>query len=305
MFNRKLILPILIVIVIVLLSSQFLTASWNKNIVALATMRSLLTNDSTELHESEQALSSLRQDRNCRKDWFQGLVYNALGDPVSRDQFWKNAICCSKSYTPLVRAEEPEDFKLAEFAVKTQPEQAEAWFWLAEIQATNAPEQAIDAYWQGLKRQPHDENAWIQLGNLMAALDTQVALRKYEQLEIDQLASKNPADQSEAKFILARILSKSQPDQAILLYRDGLQLNADNGVRWYELGDLLVKSNSQAAIEAYLQSCYYGDPGNHGCFGAGKVAEEQGDILSAIRYYRLSKWDIASQRANQLEQSLP
>lgn len=90
----------------------------------------------------------------------------------------------------------------------------------------------------------------------------------------------------------------------IQVYRQGLALDPFNGLRWRELGDLLAGRDAQAAIEAYLQSCYNGDPGANGCWRAGLTAERLGDIRAAIRYYRLSRWSGALERAAQLEQQL-
>ena len=305
MIGRRLLLIVFALLILWLAFRQELVKYWDRNTAALDTLHSLVTNDPTRLHQAEQALLSLHQDQNCQGAWFLGLVYNVQGDLASRDQSWKDAIHCSRRYIPLTRVKEPEDVSLAEYAVQAHPEQAEAYFWLAAIKAKTAPEQAIDDYWQGLKRQPYDGNAWVQLGILLRSLDIDTALKIYEQLEMNQIPRNDPVLRAEPKFIMASILSSSKPEQAIQLYREGLTAKPADGVRWNELGDLLVKSDPQAAIEAYLQACYHGDPGEHGCYEAGKLAEEQGDILSAIRYYRLSDWDMALQRANELKQSLP
>jgi hypothetical protein len=67
------------------------------------------------------------------------------------------------------------------------------------------------------------------------------------------------------------------------------------------LGDLLVETRPEEALEAYVQSCLNGDPGANGCLRAGALAEQQGDIDAAIGYYRLSKYQESLDRAAALE----
>jgi tetratricopeptide (TPR) repeat protein len=262
------------------------------------------SSDPAALYLAENTLISLKDDF-CDKPWLLGMVYQALGDLEGRDQARREALRCSSVYTRLVRALAPEDLHLADLAVRAHPGQAEAWFWLAELNLESAPESAIKAYWQGLGRAPHTKRAWAEMSRAFASLDTKRALALYEQLGLAEFASKDPYLQAESEFILAAILAGEQPKRAIQLYRQGLQAAPHDGVRWYELGDLLKGADPQAALEAYHQSCYNGDPGHHGCYPAGLIAEEFGDIQLALHYYRLSKWDEALKKVDQLEDSLP
>ena len=111
-------------------------------------------------------------------------------------------------------------------------------------------------------------------------------------------------ESADAWFWLASARSHEDPQAAIEFYRRGLALRPTDGLRWRELGDLLAGRDPQAAIGAYLQSCYNGDPGSNGCLRAGWTAERLGDIQAAIRYYRLSRYSGALDRAAQLEQQL-
>jgi tetratricopeptide (TPR) repeat protein len=90
-------------------------------------------------------------------------------------------------------------------------------------------------------------------------------------------------------------------EKIIEMYHTGLALDPHDGLRWRELGDLLQPLDPQAAIEAYLQSCFNGDPGWNGCLLAGRTAEQLGDTDSAIRYYSYSRWEGALNRATELE----
>jgi len=168
----------------------------------------------------------------CRANWHRGVVAKALGKERESGDAWAALIRCSSHFIWLLQIVAPLDHELAELAVEVQPENAEAWFWLADI---------------------HFET--------------------------------------------------SQGDP-IPLYKHGLQLDPQNGVRWCELGRALAREDPHAAIEAFLQCCHHGDPGANGCWKAGQTAEKLGLIEDAIRYYRLSHWDTPLARANELEAKL-
>lgn len=106
-------------------------------------------------------------------------------------------------------------------------------------------------------------------------------------------------------FWRARTIREDNTVQAIEYYAKGLELAPEDGLAWREMGDLLVSEDPNAAIKAYLQSCYNGDPGSHGCWRAGQTAESIGEIENAIRYYRFSDWEGALQRADELQATSP
>lgn len=106
-------------------------------------------------------------------------------------------------------------------------------------------------------------------------------------------------------FWLAGIAAPTQPDQAIALYQQGLDRAPEDGLAWQRLADLLTERDPEAAIGAYLRSCQNGDPGANGCLRAGELAERQGDTEAAIRYYRMSKYSGAQERAAELESAQP
>ncbi len=110
----------------------------------------------------------------------------------------------------------------------------------------------------------------------------------------------NPA----AHFWLAALLAPAAPDEAIALYRSGLALDPRDGRRWLRLADLLVGRDDAAALEAFLQACHNGDPGANGCAHAASIVAAQGDLETAIRYYRLSNWSEARAQAEELERQL-
>lgn len=114
------------------------------------------------------------------------------------------------------------------------------------------------------------------------------------------LAFQQYPQQPTTLFWLADSIRQTEPQRAITLYQQGLILNPDNGYYWAELGHLLVAHNPQAAIEAFLQSCRYGDPPNGGCRSAGKVAEQMGNPQAAISYYERSYRAAVRQLANHI-----
>ena len=241
---------------------------------------------------------------DCGHIWLAGAEAGRRGDLAGQHRIWEQALGCSPGNLSMLRALLPQDMDMTLLATQYYPEQAEAWFWLAELQQKDSPEQAINSYWQGLQRQPHNSSAWIQIGRTFASLDPEVALTMYERLDIEQLVANDPLLRTEVQFVLASILSNSQPDRAIQLYRQGLQHKPHDGVRWRELGDLLSRTDPRAALEAYLESCYNGDPGSNGCYGAGRMMEKLGDPQQAIEYYRRSHWEGALNRADELEKQL-
>lgn len=294
---------LLIILVFLAFFWQILVPGWARNDAALLANLGLHSNDPGLLNNAEQTLASFKDA--CWGSWLLGSVYDFLGKLDFRDQAWEKTLSCSPLYIQLIQAVDPANISLAKLAVKEYPGQAEAWFWLAELELRDSPEQAIHAYWQVIQLQPDNDRAWRELSRILASLDPQVALATYERLGFERIFFSDPLLQPEILFIKAQILAKSQPERAVQLYRQGLQNKPYDGVRWYELGDLLAKTDPVAALEAYLQSCKYGDPGNHGCYNAGLIVEKQGDFPLAIRYYRLSKWEKSLKRAAELEQNLP
>lgn len=106
-------------------------------------------------------------------------------------------------------------------------------------------------------------------------------------------------------FWLAEMTTTEDPPAAIALYRQGLELAPEDGLRWAYLGNLLKEADDlDGALAAYLQSCRHGDPGANGCLQAGGIAERQGDLQAAISYYRLSNYRGSLERADELEQQL-
>ena len=106
---------------------------------------------------------------------------------------------------------------------------------------------------------------------------------------------------AEAHFWLGYILLQVDTSRAEILLRSCVRLDPEHALGWRYLGDALRRRNPRGAIQAYLQSCYHGDPGANGCLLAGRTAESLGDFPAAIRYYRTSRFPACRSRADSLE----
>lgn len=94
------------------------------------------------------------------------------------------------------------------------------------------------------------------------------------------------------------------PEKKIEYYRQGLTIDPKDGRRWISLGDALNQTDPQAAIQAFLQGCYNGDPGYNGCGRAGNIAESLGLYEDAVRYYLLSSYPPFRQKGLDLAQKI-
>ncbi len=191
---------------------------------------SALLNDG-DFSQLDSSLQHIARE-NCRVIWFQAALAGQRYDFQSQRAEWIEALRCSPRYVPLLRKFAPQDKELAQQAAQLQPTSAQAWFWLAELTAEEAPEQAIG------------------------------------------------------------------------FYRRGLAIDPSSGWDWVWLGRLLEEREPQAAIQAYARACFLDDPGLHGCYGAGYMSERIGDLQAAIRFYRLSSFPKAQERAAELEQQI-
>jgi tetratricopeptide (TPR) repeat protein len=122
---------------------------------------------------------------------------------------------------------------------------------------------------------------------------------------------------------LAKLSALTYPDQTFPLYwifditnspinpnsRDLIEkiieLNPKEGLAWRYLGLIyLQEGNISEAISAHINSCLNGDPGFHGCHGAGSLLEQEGEYDQAIYFYRLSRWQVSQQKADDLEKRI-
>jgi tetratricopeptide (TPR) repeat protein len=119
----------------------------------------------------------------------------------------------------------------------------------------------------------------------------------------ERAASLYPED-ARALFWMAETRTKDQTGEAIGLYQQVVTLETGFGLAWCRLGYLQTRSDLAEAVKSYSQCCRYDDPGSNGCWNAGRILEQLGDTQKAIEYYRMSRWDKALKRADELEKVL-
>jgi tetratricopeptide (TPR) repeat protein len=107
------------------------------------------------------------------------LVAEARGYKQLRNAAWRRLIRCQARFVKLVESVAPSDSELAEAALELQPAEAESYFWLAQLRAQQAPEQAAELYVRGLELRPEDGLRWLELGDLIAGTQPRVALDAY------------------------------------------------------------------------------------------------------------------------------
>jgi tetratricopeptide (TPR) repeat protein len=239
--------------------------------------------------------------KDCHAAWLLGMASYYLGHTELRDVAWKEALHCSRVYREEVEIFAPEREDLARLAVELYPGDVGGWFWLAKISLPKDPENAARYIWKGLGLSPYNDWGWRMLGDALAQLKPDRAFELYDEFGVKDIGEQNILNRDQSIFLFARILSKEAPDKAIELYREGLRYNPADGVRWKELAELLRKDYPEEALNAYIKSCRLGDPGFHGCYNAGLIYEEMGNYQEAIKFYRLSKWQVSQERVPELE----
>lgn len=124
-------------------------------------------------------------------------------------------------------------------------------------------------------------------------------------MELAQKASVIYPEDPGILFWLADGIEKDDPDQAEQLFRKIVALVPSDGKAWHRLARLVAaKGFIDEAIGYNIKSCYNNDPGSNGCYGAGRLLEQQGRYEEAIYYYRLSRHDFIRANADRLEELL-
>jgi len=132
-------------------------------------------------------------------------------------------------------------------------------------------------------------------------------LQKVLPLDVDmaRLATQAYPDNPSAWFWFGEAIAPTDHLSARQAYLRTVALNPGDGLAWCRLGSNYESSGQiELAWNAFVNCCYHGDPGMNGCYGAGRMMEKFGNIQQAIRYYRLSRWQGALDRADKLEAQL-
>lgn len=156
-----------------------LTVPGQRNLAAVTTAKALLANPAL-LAPAGQQIAAL-SGRDCRINYFYGLILNHNQQQDDGNIAWERAISCNPTFIYLLENNVAENRQLAEFAIQQHPSYPEGYFWLAALESEPNPEAAIIRYQQGLQLSPNDGWRWSLLGNLLADHDPQAALEAFEQ----------------------------------------------------------------------------------------------------------------------------
>ena len=79
----------------------------------------------------------------------------------------------------------------------------------------------------------------------------------------------------------------NQETNAAEAYRQGLEIEPQNGLMWRNLGDYYRnRGDTVNALYAYDQACYWVDQGKNGCLLAAQIYAQEADYASAEARYR-------------------
>lgn len=300
MSHAKILLLTMIFMIFVLLFSISTDHAAALNIEAVNIEKYILSQSQGQY--PPQLTHSPLGELDCDRLWLEGVYYNKQNQIQLRDETWKEVLNCSENYLSLIRSLTPINSNLGLFTTQIYPNNPAGWFWLADSHVTDFPEQAVHDYLIGLHYDASDVTNWRKLSDALVKLDPGLAKKYLTEFYPENMINLVQVDEGEPLFLWARVTSQVSPDEGLHLYEAGLKIHPEDGFHWREYGDVLVLVNQpEAAIDAYLQSCYHGDPGSNGCYRAGLTAEGLGDFQDAIRYYRLSKWSGSLERAARLE----
>ena len=153
--------------------------SFQRNLHSLATYETLVAEKAdSELNEK---LSSPQTSDWERKVWFLALMADHLeDDEVAEDYLKQYLINGGPEALSLAHSTFPEDIGLAQFAVDSNPDQAEAWSWLGDrfrIQGDN--ENALQSYQNSVVADTAHWQSWCWIGFLKRETDLQAAQQAY------------------------------------------------------------------------------------------------------------------------------
>jgi tetratricopeptide (TPR) repeat protein len=123
-----------------------------------------------------------------------------------------------------------------------------------------------------------------------------------EDQDLARMATQHYPESFKAWFWLGEAAAQSDPQSARQAYLQTVTLSPHNGLAWCHLGENYQhNSEFEKAFKPFLNCCLNGDPSSYGCYGAGLMMEQLGNLPQAIIYYRLSRWETALKRAQELE----
>lgn len=125
-------------------------------------------------------------------------------------------------------------------------------------------------------------------------------------LELAQQAVDQIPQNSAIWFWLADAQEAAKLPSTADSYRQVVTLDPNNALAWCRFGVVSQKAKDfESALMSFSKCCDIGDAKNYdGCYGAGQVLEQLGDIPQAILYYRRATYPPSLQRADQLQSQI-
>lgn len=148
------------------------------------------------------------------------------------------------------------------------------------------------------------DTAWSELVRCSARYFGLLEQAVPTHLTLARLGVESQPQSPDSHFYLARALraTGADADEAAESFRRGLALDPSDALAWVQLADLLAEDDRRAALEAYREACRRGDPGANACWRGGRLAEELGDLGTALEFYDRSHWIVARRRGEDLRE---
>lgn len=232
------------------------------------------------------AVAERPQEKRCGRAWLVVFAAFFLLLPPGRDLFRLNRAASTAAKALLT---DPSRLEEAANGLWAVPQCRARWLEGVLDDRLDLPLER-DAAWSELVR-----CSTRYLGLLEQALPTNLALAR--------LAVEAQPQCPESYFYLARALLAAEEDdfRAIGSFRHGLALDPRDALAWIQLADLLAAAGKRrAALDAYREACWRGDPGANACWRGGRMAEELGELKSALELYDQSHWSVARRRGEDL-----
>lgn len=153
---------------------------------------------------------------------------------------------------------EKHDFDTAERSLQDvvgkNPKNYRAWYDLGYIyNATNRPQQAIEAYQKSVEANPEIFESNLNLGLLLAQAKDPSAARYLAKAITLKPASHPEQSLSQAYLSLGHVLEKDQPEEALKVYQKAAELQPKDPEPHLELAILFEKQNNLPEATAEFQ----------------------------------------------------
>lgn len=145
---------------LIMVAFPWLLQKAGMNLLALQMLKQL----SSQAAASSSIPVSL-PDKECHGPWYAGFLAQADGEIEKRNRLWIQAALCEPELIDFMHISSPQDARLASQVLEAFPDNAEAWFWDAEIETD--PDEKIASYERGLALAPVNSRQWLLLGNLL------------------------------------------------------------------------------------------------------------------------------------------